>query len=103
MKKVKNLNKNSKSVALPNKSSNHKQLKGVVVSTKMEKTVVIKVTTTKVHPIYKKRYRSYKKYFAHDPDNNHKLGDSVIIEESRPMSGKKRWMVVINKIDTNRK
>jgi len=102
MKKVKTLNKNSKSVALPDKSSKRKQLKGVIVSTKMEKTAVVKITTTKVHPIYKKRYRSYKKYFAHDADNDHKLGDSVIIEESRPMSGKKRW-TVINKTKMNHK
>ncbi|MFA6437423.1 MAG: 30S ribosomal protein S17 [Candidatus Paceibacterota bacterium] len=102
MKKVKTLNKNSESVALLNKSSKRKQLKGVVVSTKMEKTIVVKVTTTKIHPVYKKRYRSYKKYFAHNLDNGYKLGDSVVIEESRPMSGKKRW-VVTNKVKTNHK
>jgi small subunit ribosomal protein S17 len=104
MKKVKTVNKNNNNPGvLPNKNTRRKQLKGVVVSAKMEKTIVVKVTTMKIHPVYKKRYRSYKKYFAHNPDNNHKLGDSVIIEESRPMSGKKRWMVVINKITTNHK
>jgi len=71
-----------------------KQLKGTVVSDKMELTASIKVTTLKVHPIYKKRYKSYKKYLAHNPDNTYKIGDSVLIEETAPKSKNKRWQII---------
>lgn len=68
--------------------------KGVVVSDKMDKTVVIVVHTYKMHPKYKKRYRTSKKFHAHDPNNQYKIGDEVTIYETRPLSKLKRWTVV---------
>ncbi len=68
-------------------------LKGVVVSDKMEKTVVVKVDRVKTHPIYRKKYKASTKFMAHD-ENGHKIGDEVEIEETRPLSGRKRWKVV---------
>jgi len=71
-----------------------KILKGIVVSDKMEKTVVVKVETLKRHPLYKKTYKSHKKYKAHDEKGDYKLGDKIIIEECRPLSKDKRWRVM---------
>ncbi len=72
-------------------------LKGIVVSDKMDKTIVVSVSRIKKHPKYKKRYKVNKKYKAHDEKNEFKIGDKVIIKESRPISKDKRWRVV-NKI-----
>jgi len=71
-----------------------KRLKGVVTSDKMEKTVVVAVTTTKRHPIYGKVMRLVKKYKAHDEANECQIGDRVEIIESQPISRHKRWSVV---------
>ncbi len=71
-----------------------KQLKGVVTSDKMDKTVVVAVTTTKRHPIYGKVMRLVKKYKAHDEANECRTGDRVEIIESQPISRHKRWSVV---------
>jgi small subunit ribosomal protein S17 len=68
--------------------------KGTVVSDKMDKTIVVVVHTYKIHPKYKKRYRTSRKFYAHDPDNSHKTGEEVIIYETRPTSKLKRWTVV---------
>jgi len=68
--------------------------KGTVVSDKMDKTIVVVVHTYKMHPKYKKRYRTSRKFYAHDPDNSHKTGEEVIIYETRPTSKLKRWTVV---------
>lgn len=68
-------------------------LKGVVVSDKMEKTVVVKVERVKTHPIYRKKYKASTKFMAHD-ESGHKIGDEVEIEETRPLSKDKRWKVV---------
>jgi len=73
---------------------NRKRLKGVVVSDKMDKTIVVLVERLKKHPKYKKYYKVRKKYKAHDPENKYKLGDKVIIEECRPISKEKHWIVV---------
>lgn len=70
-----------------------KTLDGVVVSDKMEKTVVVSITRQVKHPLYKKYIRRTQKYFAHDETNQCGVGDSVRIIESRPMSKKKRWRV----------
>jgi len=67
---------------------------GVVVSDKMDKTVVVKVETLKIHPKYKKRYQTSKKYKAHDKDNKYRIGDRVVIEETRPLSREKKWKVI---------
>lgn len=69
-------------------------LQGVVVSDKMDKTVVVRVERRVMHPVYKKFIRRSKKYHAHDENNACKIGDSVWIEESRPLSKTKCWVVV---------
>lgn len=74
---------------------NRKVKKGVVVSTKMAKTVTVRVERTVRHPVYGKVIRLSKKYYAHDEDSNTlKEGDVVTIIETRPMSKLKRWRVV---------
>jgi len=70
------------------------QLKGIVVSDKMDKTVIVQIESVKKHPIYKKRYKSHKRYKAHDEKNEYKIGDKVIIEESKPISKDKRWKAI---------
>ncbi len=69
-------------------------LQGVVVSDKADKTVTVSVVRRVSHPIYKKTIHRSKKYAAHDEENRFKIGDAVRIEESRPMSKSKRWIVV---------
>lgn len=71
-----------------------RQLTGVVVSDKMQKTVVVEVKTYKTHPIYKKRVEYRKKYKAHDEHEECKVGDTVLIEETRPLSATKYFRVV---------
>ena len=64
---------------------------GVVVSDKMEKTIVVKVASYNPHPKYKKIIETNKNYKAHDENNECGIGDTVRIIESRPISGGKRW------------
>ncbi|MEK7193719.1 MAG: 30S ribosomal protein S17 [Patescibacteria group bacterium] len=71
-----------------------RKLIGVVVSDKMQKTRVIAVTRFKKHPKYLKYYRVTTKFKAHDEKNEYKAGDKVVIEESRPLSKEKRWVIV---------
>jgi small subunit ribosomal protein S17 len=71
-----------------------KQLTGIVISNKMQKTVVVEVEKIKEHPKYRRIYKVHKKYKAHDEKGECKVGDKVIIEECRPMSKEKRWRVV---------
>ena len=71
-----------------------KRLVGVVTSDKMDKTIVVAVTTTKRHPVYGKVLRRVKKYKAHDESNDCRVGDRVQIIESRPISRHKRYSVV---------
>ncbi len=83
------------SVSKTKKGTGHrKTLTGVVVSDKMDKTVVIRVERRVLHPRYKKYIRKRKKYKAHDPENRCRVGDVVEIVESRPLSRDKRWRVV---------
>ncbi len=70
-----------------------KRLVGVVTSDKMDKTVIVEVTTTKRHPVYGKVMRVRKKYKAHDENNEAQMGDQVQIIESKPISRHKRFMV----------
>jgi len=70
-----------------------KCLKGVVVSDKMDKTVVVAVGRTMRHRLYGKVLRRTKKYMAHDEENACRIGDRVEIIESRPLSRRKRWAV----------
>ncbi len=71
-----------------------KELVGVVTSDKMDKSVVVTVETTFMHPLYKKTVKRRKKYMAHDEKNECKVGDRVRILESRPLSARKRWRVI---------
>jgi len=64
---------------------------GNVVSTKMQKTIVVEVEMRKAHPKYKKIMKSSKKFYAHDEQNSARVGDVVRIRESRPLSKLKRW------------
>jgi len=67
--------------------------KGVVVSDKMLKTIVVRVDTLKEHPKYKKRYISSKKYKVHDPEDKYQVGDVVKFVSCKPMSKGKKWIV----------
>ena len=69
-------------------------LQGVVVSDKQDKTVVVKVERRFTHPLLKKTVRRSKNFHAHDEANKAKVGDTVLIEETRPISRLKRWIVV---------
>ncbi len=71
----------------------HKTRVGRVVSDKMDKTVVVAVQTPKRHPLYKKILKRSVKYKAHDENNQCRLGDTVRIIETRPLSKQKRWRV----------
>ena len=73
--------------------NSRKQLKGIVLSSKMDKTAVVEVSRRMPHPVYKKYVNKTKKYYAHDPQNLCGSGDTVVIEESRPLSRLKRWRI----------
>jgi len=72
---------------------------GVVVSDKMQKTIVVRVERLTRHPLYNKIIRRFKKFKAHDEKNSAKAGDTVKIIESRPLSKDKRWRLleILNK------
>ncbi|WPX10147.1 30S ribosomal protein S17 [Caldicellulosiruptor danielii] len=67
---------------------------GVVVSDKMDKTVVVAVERLVQHPLYKKTIKRTTKFKAHDENNECRIGDKVLIMETRPLSKEKRWRVV---------
>ena len=71
-----------------------KKLQGIVVSDKMQKTVVVKVESVKEHPKYKRRYKTHKKYKAHDESAQYHVGDTVVIEETNPISKDKHFKVI---------
>ncbi len=71
-----------------------KAKQGIVISNKMDKTVVVSTEIVKKHPLYKKVIRRRKKYYAHDEANALNVGDQVTIVESRPFSKLKKWRVV---------
>lgn len=77
-----------------NNSKNKKIFKGVVVSDKADKTVVVAVNRLKTHPKYLKKYRVTKKYKVHDPENKYKEGDEVEFVVSRPISKGKNFKVI---------
>ena len=66
---------------------------GVVVSDRMDKSVIVEVTRTVQHPLYKKYIRKRTRFMAHDEENSCKAGDKVKIIETRPISRRKRWRV----------
>ncbi len=71
-----------------------KTREGIVVSDCQDKTIVVEVTRRTSHPLYKKVVKSTKKYYAHDENNEAKIGDKVSIAETRPYSKTKRWRLV---------
>ena len=78
-----------------NETQGHrKQRVGEVVSNKMTKTIVVRVERRFPHPQFKKIVTSYKKFYAHDEKAEAKVGDTVRIEESRPLSKLKRWRLI---------
>jgi len=70
---------------------NQRAIKGVVVSSKMEKTIVVRIERLVKHAVFQKYIRQYAKYKAHDEGNQCRVGDKVLIVESRPLSRDKRW------------
>ena len=74
--------------------NNKRQIVGVVTSTKMDKTISVKVERKLKHPIYGKYVRRTKKFLAHDETNDCNEGDLVRIQESRPLSRRKRWSLI---------
>lgn len=67
---------------------------GTVVSDKMNKTIVVQIERKVKHPLYGKYVKKFSKMYAHDEDNACKIGDLVVIKQSRPLSKTKRWMLV---------
>lgn len=66
---------------------------GVVVSTKMDKTIIVQVDSYKIHPKYKKRFKISKRFYAHDENNSCQEGQTVTITETRPLSKLKKWVI----------
>lgn len=77
-----------------NKNTRKRQLIGTIVSDKMQKTVVVAIERHKIHPLYRKRYKQTTRLKAHDQFGGFKIGDKVVIEETRPLSKEKRWKIV---------
>jgi small subunit ribosomal protein S17 len=73
---------------------NKKIFNGIVVTDKMDKTILVKVNRTKLHARYKKRYTVSKKYKVHDEKNKFKVGNQVSFVECRPISKDKKWRVI---------
>lgn len=71
-----------------------RKLEGIIVSDKMNKTRVVLIERLVRHPRYEKRYRVSQRIKAHDENNEYKVGDQVVIAETRPISREKRWKIV---------
>jgi small subunit ribosomal protein S17 len=76
------------------KQPKKRRIQGIVVSDKMTKTRVVAVSGTRKHPKYQRLYKVTKRFKAHDEENAYKVGDVVIIEETRPLSKEKRFKIV---------
>lgn len=79
---------------MENKIVKHRTLKGVIASDRMQKTVVVAISRLVKHPKYKKYYKVTKRYKAHDEKGEYHTGDKVVIQETRPLSKEKRWIVI---------
>ncbi len=77
-----------------NTSKKTRRLEGVVVSDKMDKTVVVSVLRVRTSSKYKKQFNFHRKFKAHDAENTYHVGDKVVIEETRPLSREKNWRVI---------
>ena len=71
-----------------------KKLTGIIVSDKMQKTVVVEVESVKEHPKYRRRYKIHKRYKAHDENKEYHVGETVVIEETAPISKDKHFRVI---------
>ena len=80
-----------------------RRLQGIVVSNKMDKTIVVEVDLHRRHRIYKKSVKVQTKFVAHDPENSSEIGDEVQIESSRPLSKSKRWRLreIVTRVDVS--
>ena len=78
-------------VAAEEKQARRNEKVGQVVSTKMQKTIVVEIEMRKAHPKYKRVMKTNKKFYAHDEQNSARVGDVVRIRETRPLSKLKRW------------
>lgn len=72
----------------------HRKLEGVVVSDKMQKTVVVRIDRLKMNTKYLKQYQVSRRFKAHDEKGEYRTGDKVVIQETRPLSKGKRWTVI---------
>jgi small subunit ribosomal protein S17 len=77
----------------PVKKTHKRVLQGKVTSNKAEQTIIVAVERQVMHPLYKKYFKSTKKFMAHDQENTCNIGDVVKIKECRPLSARKRWML----------
>ncbi len=77
-----------------NKQKTRRKLQGVVTSDKMSKTRIVNVHRTKMHSRYRKRITVSKRYMAHDERGEYHIGDTVVFEETRPLSRHKRWRII---------
>lgn len=78
----------------PNERNLRKSRTGVVVSDKMDKTITVRIERAAYHPLYKKHFRTVTKLKAHDEREEASVGDTVTVEETRPLSKTKRWRLV---------
>lgn len=76
------------------KQSQKRILEGKITSNKANKTIIVSVERQVAHPLYKKYFKRSKKFMAHDENNVCNIGDTVRIQESRPLSARKRWTLV---------
>jgi small subunit ribosomal protein S17 len=84
---------NPAAAATEEKQSRRNEKVGQVVSTKMQKTIVVEIEMRKAHPKYKRVMKTNKKFYAHDEQNSARVGDMVRIRETRPLSKLKRWQL----------
>lgn len=74
--------------------NHHKERQGIVMSDKMQKTIIVSVERRVKHPLYNKYIFKTKRYAVHDEENNAGIGDLVLISENRPLSKTKKWSLV---------
>ena len=79
---------------LKSKATIKRKFIGEVVSDKMAKTIVVKVSRVITHPVYNKKIVRSRRFKVHDPRKEHTVGDRVVFEECRPLSKEKRWRVI---------
>lgn len=91
--KTEKIVKTAKSEVVAKPAAQHREYEGVVLVAK-DKTINVKVTTKKMHPIYRKAYAQTKKFAVHDEKSLAKVGDVVIFQECRPISKTKKWSLV---------